>query len=175
MSKTKLGYFVRITGVLLLVCTVIAALLAAVNAVTKDQIDSYETAKKEESMKYFFAEMTEYAEETVTVKNVNAVYTVKGADGTVLGYCIDLYGTGGYGGNVELIVGISAAGEYKGAKVLVNSETFIDKYTDGEGYYNGVDKVAGATKSYDAIQNGIALAKEVYAAISGSDPAGKGE
>lgn len=147
---------------LLAVCLVVAALVALVHAVTKDPIENGERARKEGAIREIFPEVDKFEEQTgVTADGVNAVYRVFDKDNVLLGYCVDYTGKSDYGGDVAMMIGVDAADRVLGVQIISHSETFIDRYLDGNNMYTGTaeergaDLSAGATLSYNAIRNAM--------------------
>lgn len=148
---------------LLTICLVVAALAALVYAVTFEPIAEGEQARKEAAIRLIFAEADGFEEDTtIQIPGVNAAFAVKDADGAVLGYCVDYTGSSDYGGDVNMMIGVSPEGKVIGLQVLSHAETFIDRYLDDNNCYTGIgkpdgaDMSAGATMSYNAIRNAIA-------------------
>ena len=151
----------RVTWRLLAICLAVAALTAAVFAVTKGPIESGEKSRKEEAMRLFFPALASYEEETCDAAGVNALYRVTDKDGKALGWCVDFSGNSDYGGEVAMMIGVTPEGNVSGLQVISHSETFIDRYLDKDGCYTGVsaawgsDLSAGATLSYNAIRGAM--------------------
>ena len=161
-NKNVLHTVVRVALPLLLICLAVSALVALVFGVTEGPIADGERARKEQAIRLIFAEAAGFEEGTApTGEGVNAIYTVKNADGTVIGYCVDYTGTSDYGGDVNMMIGVGTDGKVTGLQVISHAETFIDRYTDADGRYTGVDKPrgsdvsAGATLSYNALRNAM--------------------
>ena len=119
---TMMKTVVRVTWRLLAVCLVVAALTAAVFAVTKEPIESGERARKEEAMRLFFPELSTYAEEKTTASGVNALYLVKDKDGGALGWCVDFSGNSDYGGEVAMMIGVSLEGKVTGLQLVIDKQ-----------------------------------------------------
>ena len=147
---------------LLAVCLVVAALTALVYSCTKDPIAEGDRLRKEAAIRNIFATCSSYEEIDLTADGFNAVYQVFDDDGNALGWCVDYTGTSDYGGDVNMMIGAGLDGKVNGVQIISHSETFIDRYLDGDQSYTGVDLPygsdlsAGATMSYNAIRNAIA-------------------
>ena len=162
----------RVTWRLLLICLVVSALTAAVFTLTKGPIAAGERARKEEAMRLFFPTLAGFEQQTgIVADGVNAVYLVKNEAGEPLGLCVDYTGSSDYGGEMNMMLGVSPEGKVTGVQIISHAETFLDRYTDQNGCYTGVDVPrgedlsAGATLSYNAIRNAI----EAVEAVMGGD------
>ena len=103
---------------------------------------------------------------------VNEVY-LGTQNGSVVGYTVKL-SPNGYGGSIEMMVGISSTGEISGVEILSQSETpgLGSKITEADflGQYTGlstdgsvaVDAISGATVSSDAVNSGTQAAANLY-------------
>ena len=159
----------RVTWRLLAVCLVVTALTALVFEITKGPIESGERTRKENAIRLIFSELDSFTEDkSISGEGVIAVYEVKDADGQLLGFCVDYIGNSDYGGEMNMMVGVSPAGKVIGLQVISHSETFMDRYLDGDGCYTGVnlprgsDVSAGATLSYNGLRNAIEAIEKLF-------------
>lgn len=127
--------------VLIAITLVSGLLLGLVNMLTEEPIRAQKEAAVTESCKAVFPaeegfaqvssfELTGYvptemlsadlAKEGVTVGNI---YNAVGADGSVVGYAIEVTSAEGYGGDIKLMCGITAEGILRGVSILEISET----------------------------------------------------
>lgn len=104
------------------------------------------------------------------------VYRALAADSTLLGYVIDTVSTEGYGGDIELMLGIALDGTLKGISILSISETpglgmqaeevlvpqFAGRTADAFSYTkagasadNQIDAISGATITTKAVTNAV--------------------
>ena len=161
-------YYIRIAGILLLICAAVAGMLAAVNFFTeekiaKSELDTKITAIKEELFpidgEITVKDVTDKITLPAEIKEVFAVYT----GNTFLGYAVSTSGAG-YGGSIELLVGISPEGKVTGVAVTSHTETkgltddaakkdFLDGFKNSED--GAIDKMAGATISSRAITDAV--------------------
>ncbi|MBQ7377808.1 MAG: FMN-binding protein [Clostridia bacterium] len=170
----KILYYIRIAGVLLLISAAIAGMLAAVNALTGEKIAAGELATKTAAIReelftvdgdLSVKDVTERVKGSDTVKEILAVY----CGDEFLGYAVSVTGAG-YGGSIELLVGIAPDGGISGVAVTSHSETkgLTEEATEKEflaGFKDSadgtVDKMAGATVSSravtDAVNRAVAL------------------
>ena len=94
MENKKSALHIAAVGAkLLVICLVVAALVALVHAVTKDPIDKGEQKRKQDAIEAIFPAVASFEQqEGVTADGVNAVYRVYDADKNLLGFCVDYTG-----------------------------------------------------------------------------------
>ena len=172
-------YFLRIGGTLLLICAVVALVLSFVNTVTQEKIVQNETEQKRTAMVELFGsdkiEYTELDRLESDGERVEAVYRVA-EDGSTVGYSV-LVLSPGFGGDVQLMVAVTADKTVIGVKIVSMSETpGLGTRVDDADYlsqYAGVtaglsasevDMISGATKSSKAVLNGVV---DALAALDG--------
>ena len=163
-------YFLRIGGTLLLICAIVALVLSFVNTVTQEKIAQNETEQKRTAMVELFGsdkiEYTELDRLESDGERVEAVYRVA-EDGSTVGYSV-LVLSPGFGGDVQLMVAVTADKTVIGVKIVSMSETpGLGTRVDDADYlsqYAGVtaglsasevDMISGATKSSKAVLNGV--------------------
>ena len=168
-NKEATRAVVGITLRLLIICLVVAALVALVYTVTKDPIAEGDRARKEQAIRGIFAAADSFEESKgIEGEGVLAVYYVLDQNGQGLGHCVDYMGVSDYGGDVNMMIGVDMAGRVVGLQVISHGETFMDRYTDENGRYTGIgqpygaDVSAGATMSYNAIRNAIRAIEEMF-------------
>ena len=164
-------YYLKVTLSLLLICTVIAGLLAAVNALTADIIAAGAQKAREAAVAEIFPDMTAMQDtEGQWLLGVNTVYAVYQNDAWI-GYAVDL-DSRGYGGEINMMIGLGTDGTVCGVRVISHSETpglgsratladYLDNFIGvGESLTvkEDVDAISGATVSSRAVVNGINLA-----------------
>ncbi len=164
-------YYIRISGALLAICTVVALLLAGVNLLTRDIIAANAEQERIDAISAVFPGLTgmnevagEYPE------GISAVYAVE-KDDALLGHAVSLTSRG-FGGDLAMIVGIGVDGKVAGVQVISHSETpglgskatlesYLAQYNGKGGTLalgGGVDAVSGATISSKAVLSGVNLA-----------------
>ncbi len=168
-ERSGFGTYVRIALTLCIITALVGALLAGVNLLTADRIEENNRKAVNEAVASIFGECStdeiSFSDDTGLVKSVYAVE--KAAD--FAGFCVYV-SSNGYGGAAEFMVGIGTDGKVSGISVVSHSETpnigtkvFDDpEYLSGyEGlsgtlsFGNGVDAIAGATRSSTALLNGV--------------------
>lgn len=149
MAKNKSG-IIKNTLVLVAVTFVAILALAVVNQITKEPIEQAEIAARAEIYKVVYANANSFTEVTDTEKlleeapamltengfdgcTINDVLAVTNASGSVEGYVIAATSPSGYGGDIQIAVGIKD-GKLTGFDVVSNSETagLGSKCTDDE-------------------------------------------
>lgn len=169
-NKEALRSVANVALRLLLICLAVAALVALVYVITEQPIAQGERARKEDAIRTIFADATEFEESNDTLgEGVNAVYIVKNSAHEIIGLCVDYTGVSLYGGDVNMMIGVTPDGKVNGVQIISHAETFIDRYTDENGCYTGIgaeygtDLSAGATMSYNAIRNAIEAVERMFA------------
>ena len=175
-KKGGAAYFIRIAGVLTLICSVIALLLAVVNMLTKDTIAANIEKEKIEAISRIFGDVDDVE---AFDADLHEVYLVKYKDG-VLGYTVTVKPQG-YGGEIEMLVGIEPGGSVVGIEIISMSETpgvgsrvksdpdFLPQFKGMTGTLSvgeNVDAISGASISSKAVVSGVneALSVEFNAA-----------
>ena len=175
---------------LLIISAVAALLLALTNSVTASTIAQRNEQANAEARKLVLESAQDF-EQVKDVKTDNSkgvevseIYEAKDASGNTVGYTLKVLPSG-YGGTIELMVGIdSAKGQVSGINVVSNSETaglgakatnpeFSDQYkgkpleelsvlkneTPGD---TELKAITGAAITSTAVTNGVDAAIEVY-------------
>ena len=175
---------------LLIISAVAALLLALTNSVTASTIAQRNEQANAEARKLVLESAQDF-EEVNDVKTDNSkgvevseIYEAKDASGNTVGYTLKVLPSG-YGGTIELMVGIdSAKGQVSGINVVSNSETaglgakstdpeFSDQYKgkpleelsvlkNGTPGDTEIKAISGATITSTAVTNGVDAAIEVY-------------
>ena len=175
---------------LLIISAVAALLLALTNSVTASTIAQRNEQANAEARKLVLESAQDF-EEVKDVKTDNSkgvkvseIYEAKDASWNTVGYTLKVLPSG-YGGTIELMVGIdSAKGQVSGINVVSNSETaglgakstdpeFSDQYKgkpleelsvlkNGTPGDTEIKAISGATITSTAVTNGVDAAIEVY-------------
>ena len=175
---------------LLIISAVAALLLALTNSLTASTIAQRNEQANAEARKLVLESAQDF-EQVKDVKTDNSkgvevseVYEAKDASGKTVGYTLKVLPSG-YGGTIELMVGIdSAKGQVSGINVVSNSETaglgakstdpeFSDQYKgkpleelsvlkNGTPGDTEIKAISGATITSTAVTNGVDAAIEVY-------------
>ena len=175
---------------LLIISAVAALLLALTNSVTASTKAQRNEQANAEARKLVLESAQDF-EQVKDVKTDNSkgvevseIYEAKDASGNTVGYTLKVLPSG-YGGTIELMVGIdSAKGQVSGINVVSNSETaglgakstdpeFSDQYKgkpleelsvlkNGTPGDTEIKAISGATITSTAVTNGVDAAIEVY-------------
>ena len=165
-KKSDVGYYLRIAGVLTLICSFVALMLSLVNMMTHDRIEELEAAQKKEAVAEIFGEIDDALLYDGYTGDEEVYLAVK--EGKLFGYCISVVSQG-YGGEISMMVGIDSAGDVVGVKIISMSETagvgsktkndsFLDQYKGEKGPFtvgDNVDGISGATISSKAVTAGV--------------------
>jgi len=159
------AYFLRIAGVLTLICSVVALMLAVIDTVTKDTIAANTEKEKVEAISRIFGDIDGAL---VADGEDHEIYLVM-KDGDAIGYTVTVKPQG-YGGEIEMLVGISPEKTVVGTQIISMSETpgvgsrvksdpdFLPQFEGrGEAFVIGenVDAISGASISSKAVTAGI--------------------
>lgn len=179
----RLAYYLRIIGTLFAITAVVAVLLSLVNLLTKPLIDAH---AEETRLAALSAVMPDAQYEAVTQlpDGVDGLLAMTQAtqDGAHKGYCVQVT-SNGFGGAMELMVGVDAHGVVTGVTILSHSETLK---TDRHGWllaqYPGhsgqvsvtnasandtqVQAISGATTTSNAVTRGVNTALQAVAAYT---------
>ena len=117
-NTSSVSYFVKLAGTLLLIAVVVAGLLGLVNYITADRIAAINQEKTAASMQEVLPsasyEEVEYTGSDALVKTVYAA-----SDG---GYVVEVTPSG-FGGEIDMVVGIAPDGTVSGVSIISMSET----------------------------------------------------
>ena len=170
-KRSSAGYFFRICGVLILICASVALMLSAVNLATEKKIKENSESERTKAVSLIFGEIDKPYEVEVSD---HTVYLVS-KDGQLAGYCVAV-SPQGYGGEIDMLVGIAADGTVCGVQIVSLSETpgvgsrvktdsaFLDQFkgrTLPLEVGDNVDAIAGASISSKAVTSGVREALSV--------------
>ncbi len=189
--------YIRLTGVLLIVCVVAAGVLSATNAVTYEKIAEQIIKENDAARRIVLPDATEFVKidegdldgvlDKPNYSIIEEIYSGKSQD-KIIGYTVKTVPKG-YGGTVEIIIGIDTEGNVKGIKMGENSETpglgknaatpkFQEQFK-GKNWDNGVSvikngtpkedevlSITGATVTSNAVTSGVNAALELAKELS---------
>jgi len=179
--------FIRLAGVLFIISAVAAGALAFLNDTTKDLIAENDARASMDPA--VIQAVAPGADTFVDLEDTSIIDTIKAendkfvdlktavdASGNSLGYVVRTLSTiPGYGGDMELFVGIKEDGKISGVSVIAHSETsglgsrttepeftsqFVDK--DASTEIVDFDALAGATKSSKSFLSAVNNAISIY-------------
>jgi len=172
-------YIGKLTGTLLGICAVVALLLGIVNSLTEPVIRKMQEEKTAAAMAQVLA-ADDYRAKTVSHENVSAMYEAV-SGGEVVGHVVEVT-TNGFGGAINMVVGVDMEGKVTGVSVIKDTETanlgtkvtrtqsVLDRFiglggtitvNSGENRFDGV---TGATVSSKAVAEGVNTALAAVAA-----------
>ena len=170
-------YILRLTVTLLLITVVVAGLLGLVNYLTEDRIAALQNEKAESAMREVL-EADSYEPVGTQAEGVTALYRA-GDRGYVVRVSVN-----GFGGAVDMMVGVDPEGRVTGVSIISHSETASlganCTREDFRAQFAGaadalavrkdggtVDALTGATVTSRAVTKGVNLALECVKEVLG--------
>ena len=177
-TESNVKFIARLALTLFLISAITAGLLAAVNSITAPIIEELNRQKQIDAMAAVVpdadtAELVEYTDPNGVILEVYK---------TASAYAIKVAAPGGFGGSIEMMVGVDQAGNVLGISIINHAETAglgaiaADKTTKGENFRSQfvglsgtvavtkdggtVEAITGATISSRAVCNGVNAAVE---------------
>ncbi len=167
MKNSNLLYILRLVITLFLICAVVAGLLAGVNGITKDRIAAAKARKTLDAI-------AEVLPDGDTAREMEGFSDASGMVTAVYisdsGYAIKV-APNGFGGTIDMMVGLSKDGKVLGISIISHAETpslgavAADKGSKGQAFreqfkdYDGsLDAISGATITSKAVQTGVEAA-----------------
>ncbi len=184
-KRSSGAYYARIVGTLAAITTIVAVLLALVNLITAPTIARLAAEKKARAMEEVMPGCA-FTPETPP-QDVDGIldFQLAKAGEETKGYCVQVE-TNGFGGAMQLMVGVDAEGQVTGVTILSHGETLnTDKHGELLARYPGssgqvqlakdggdIEAISGATVTSRAVTRGVnsALAA-VQAYTEGGDRA----
>ena len=175
-TENTVMYILRLTVTLLLICAVVAAVLAGVNSITKDAIAANQEKKTQDAIAVVLPGVTGLEKQTLTgdAGIVSEVYTSGES------YAVKVL-PGGFGGNITMMVGIQND-QVTGISVISHAETpglgavaaaqnakgeaFRGQFVGQSGVLavgNQIDAISSATITSNAVVAGVNAAMEYVA------------
>lgn len=186
-----MGKIIKDTAVLLVITLVAGFLLGLVYDITLEPIAHQEELANAKACQEVFSDATDFTdvqtdldtlnqnlkENGLNYVTVDAVMEASDDSGQMLGYVLTVTDSEGYGGDIQLSMGVRMDGTLNGISILSISETaglgmnantdafkgqFADKnveqftYTkNGASADNEIDAISGATITTNAVTNGV--------------------
>ncbi len=172
--------------VLLVISLVVALLLAFTNNVTREKISENTLKEQNEAKQQVMPAASDFVDFEYSNGNVKAVYQAVSGN-QMVGWCVNVT-PNGYGGTIDMMVGINPDMSVSGIKVVSNSETaglgakctdedFSGQYAgkigpvsvikNGEAKNNEIVAITGATITSAAATQGVNDAIEAVYAVGG--------
>ena len=186
MNKRDIRDIFKTAISLFVICAVAAGLLAAVNSVTESKIAANAAETANEARKGVLPAADNFEEKTL---DDGTVYCKGTSDGETSGYVFTV-SSSGYGGEIELTVGINSDGAVTGLTILSINETpglgmnakkdsFISQYIDKSGSLSVVKNktpgnseilaITSATVTSKAVTNAVNNALSLYSRVTGQE------
>lgn len=180
-KKFDIKEILRIGVVLFVICAIVALLLSAVNELTKEKIAFNAQERMNSSISVIFGENIKTALiEAETQAPVKEIYEVKDSSETLMGYAVYAVPVG-FKGDIELMVGVTVAGNCKSVEIISMSETpglgtkvgepkFLEQYHNNQGSLvlgSDITPVAGATISSRTVNDAVNAAVEAVGGVIG--------
>ncbi|MBN2405420.1 MAG: FMN-binding protein [Coriobacteriia bacterium] len=192
-----MGKSFRLIIAVVVTCVVAAGGLAVTYLATKDRIAEQVRLAEENSLKTVLPDAAEFvdagsgvleaAQTAADDVDCSAVYRAVSADGSLVGWGLRVAGRG-YGGPIELVLGLDSTGKVTGVTILTMSETpglgtkvqseewFLEQFKQlPEGFDSAdmkeLDTISGSTKSSRGVRNGVEAGGRIYTDVL-SDLAG---
>ncbi len=164
MKNSNLLYILRLVLTLFVICSMVAGLLAGVNAITKDRIAAAKAQKTLDAIAEVLPD-GDTAKELERFSDASGMVTAVYASKS--GYAVKV-APNGFGGTIDMMVGISKDGKVLGISIISHAETpslgavAADKGSKGQVFreqfkdYDGsLDAISGATITSKAVQSGV--------------------
>lgn len=171
---------------LFLICVIIALLLGFTNELTKSAIEENEILKEQEAMAAVCPEAESFKEESSVPSDKGEAYLALDKYDRIIGYAISVTEKG-YGGDIEVMVGVSDKGEITGVEILSINETpglgmnakneeFRNQFKgyapkggfsakDSAESKSNIDALTGATITSEAVSKAVNKAMDIYKII----------
>lgn len=193
-ASTTLQMVISVT----VVCVVAAAGLSVTYAVTKDRIAVQEKLAEERALRVVlpdgeeFVVVPEVLDDAVVAAGdtpVSGVYKATDASGDVVGWGVRT-GPRGYGGPIQMVVGLDRDGKVTGVSIITMNETpglgtrvlteawFLEQFpgldsATADKTIRELDTITGATKSSRGIRNGVEAATAVHVDVLSGEGVGQ--
>lgn len=161
---------------LFVICLVVTALLAVTNMLTAPQIQKLSKETEDKTKAEVLASADKFSDAlTVSADGKDYTYYEGTASGDTIGYVFKTSAKG-YGGDIDLMVGIDTSGKVTGVSILSISETaglgmnaknesFINQYIGKSGTI-GVSKNGASDTEIQALTGATITSKAVTAAVN---------
>lgn len=159
----------RIAFSLTMICVCVALAVSLSYALTRDRIEEKRIATERAAIAAGFGrDDIGYRALEGTPDDVTAVFEVTDADGNIFGYAVSV-SPSGFGGNIDMIVGIGTDGKITGVNITALSETpglgsrvndanYLSQYNGTGGKLalgSDIDAISGATISSRSVLAGV--------------------
>ncbi len=168
MKKENILYILRLVVTLFVITAAVAGLLAGVNLITKDRI----AAAKEEKTRLAISQVLKDSESASLLESFqDSTGLVMAVYASPSGYAVKV-APNGFGGPIEMMVGVSMEGKVLGISIISHAETpslgavAADKGSKGQAFRDSFigsdgsayDAISGATITSKAVATGVEAA-----------------
>ncbi len=179
---------------MLVTCIVSATALTFTYTLTRERIADQIRAAEERAITAVLPSADDFDSATTDVVSraseaagetpVTAVFVARDASGAEIGWAIRV-SPRGYGGPMDMVVGLDRDGKVTGASIITQNETpglgtkiltepgFLDQFagwdgTDIDKASKEFDAISGATRSSNGVRKGVIAAGHVYSDVLGT-------
>ena len=168
-KKERSAGIFKVGAVLLSICAAVTLILSLVNFLTFDAAEKNKKKEIDTAIRSLFPKSTSSVEEeTAYGSPISGVYKVMEND-THIGYAVGTV-SNGFGGEIEMLVGIENGGKIRGVKIISLSETpNVGSRVDDDEYLSGYKGKSGTLKlkeDIDAISGASISSKAVLAGVN---------
>ena len=164
---------IRNISIFICICVVITLLLAVTNSFTAPIIEKNQNASANAALLEVMPNGSGFEKIDTTNYSLPATVTEVYKENSGIGYVIKMV-TAGYASDMVIMCGVGSDGVVTGAVCLSSNETLGKEKTYGENFLNkdangvdGVDTIAGATKTTAAYKNAIKDALNTVVILGG--------
>lgn len=181
----------RMIAAVLVTCVISATALTFTYTLTYERILAQERAAEERAIKAVLSSAEEFDAAELNVVEaatkaagdtpVSAIYVARDGSGTEIGWAVRV-SPRGYGGPMNMVVGLDRDGKVTGASIITQNETpglgtkiltepgFLDQFAGWDGAdidrsSKSFDAISGATRSSNGVRAGVIAAGRVYADV----------
>lgn len=160
----------RIAFSLTMICVCVALAVSLSYALTRDKIEEKRIATERAAIAAVFGrDDIGYRALDGTPDDVTAVFEVTDADGSLFGHAVSV-SPSGFGGNIDMIVGIGTDGKITGVNITALSETpgLGSRVNDADylSQYNGTGGKLALGSDIDAISGATISSRSVLAGVN---------
>lgn len=157
-----------LAAILFAITAVAALILATTNSLTALKIEANTIKEQNEARVSVLSEADEFEKLDTEIENdsVTEIYAGKNPQGEIIGYCVGVK-TNGFGGTINMIVGVDKEKTVTGVKIISMSETPGLGSKAQEPKFNDQFIKKDASKPLKVIKSGIVDENEIVA-ISGA-------
>lgn len=188
LNKSEKIEIIKVSLILFLITAISAALLAVINSVTSPIIEKNEIIKQNAAMKIVLEDADSFGEENLRNDKMDKIVTAVYNSNNNAGYVV-IASPSGYGGAINLAVGISEEGKVKGVNVISQTETaglgakctkkeFLEQYkgktkgitvSKANAKDNQINAISSATITSKAVTKGVNAAIEAVNILKGDE------